>query len=65
MLIKHLKITHKHNKLERTKINENKMTKIKMTVHDHFCLQSLVNRINLALLQGKTLFIHTFMSFLS
>lgn len=40
------------------------MTKIKMTVHD--LLSSVIGKqINLTLLQGKTLFIHAFMSSLA
>lgn len=31
------------------------MTRIKMSVHGHFCPQSLVNKIDLALFQGQAL----------
>lgn len=39
------------------------MTKIKTTVHDHFCLQ-LVSRNDLVLFQSKALFTQMSMNFL-
>lgn len=36
------------------------MIKIKMTVRDHVCLKLLVNRINVALFQGKTVYTNVY-----
>lgn len=54
MLTKHLRIKHKHISTRELRKVKTKWLRLKHTVRVHFYLQLLVNRIDLALFQGKT-----------